>query len=134
MVIIAEMNVLAVGMEDRIGQFEGLPVRLLDMAHGSDAIHAFKTDSIDSVISHWNLIDMPDGEFLKRLKTVRPDMPTVAIVESNNPQQEIEARVLGVSAVIPEDCDGEYFRQVMASVFGLPDVRAIEALYAVKGF
>ena len=134
MVIIAEMNVLAVGMEDRVGEFDALPVRLLDMAHGSDAIHAFKTDSIDSVISHWNLIDMPDGEFLKRLKTVRPDMPTVAIVESNNPQQEIEARVLGVSAVIPEDCDGEYFRQVMASVFGLPDVRAIEALYAVKGF
>ena len=134
MVIIAEMNVLAVGMEDRVGEFDGLPVRLLDMAHGSDAIHAFKTDSIDSVISHWNLIDMPDGEFLKRLKAVRPDMPTVAIIESNNPQQEIEARMLGVSAVIPEDCDGEYFRQVMASVFGLPDVRAIEALYAVKGF
>jgi DNA-binding NarL/FixJ family response regulator len=75
---------------------------------------------------------MPDGEFLKRLKTVRPDMPTVAIVESNNPQQEIEARVLGVSAVIPEDCDGEYFRQVMASVFGLPDVRAIETLYKIS--
>ena len=73
MVIIAEMNVLAVGMEDRVGEFDGLPVRLLDMAHGSDAIHAFKTDSIDSVISHWNLIDMPDGEFLKRLKAVRPD-------------------------------------------------------------
>ena len=67
MVIIAEMNVLAVGMEDRTGEFEGLAIRLLDMAHGSDAIHSFKTDSIDSVISHWNLPDMPDGEFLKKL-------------------------------------------------------------------
>ncbi|MHC5094327.1 MAG: response regulator [Planctomycetota bacterium] len=102
MVIIAVLNVLAVGMKDRTGEFEGLPVRLLDMAHGSDAICSFKTGSIDTVISHWNLIDMPDGEFLKKLKAVRPEMPTVAIIEPNNPQQEIEARMLGVNAVIPE--------------------------------
>ena len=132
MVIIAEMNVLAVGMKDRTGEFEGLAMRLLDMAHGAEAIHSFKTDLIDSVISHWNLPDMPDGEFLKKLKAAKPEMPTVAIIEPNNPQQEIEARMLGVNAVIPEDCDGEYFRQVVASVFGLPDVRAIETVYAVK--
>ncbi len=132
MVIIAEMNVLAVGVEDRVGEFNGLPVRLLNMAHGSDAIRSFKTDQIDSVISHWNLADMPDGQFLKKLKAVKPDMPTIAIVEANNPQQEIEARMLGVSAVISEDCGDEYFREVMTSVLGLPNERAIETLYAVK--
>ena len=132
MVIIAEMNVLAVGMKDRMGGFEGLPVRLLDMAHGSDAIRSFKTASIDSVISHWHLEDMPDGEFLRKLKFVKPDMPTVAIIEPNNPQQEIEARALGVSAVITEDCSEDYFRHVMSQVLGLPD-HAIETLYAVKG-
>jgi DNA-binding NarL/FixJ family response regulator len=132
MVIIAEMNVLAVGMEDRADQFRGFPVRLLNLARGGDAIRSFKTGQIDSVISLWNLTDMPNGTFLKKLKAVKPDMPTVAIIDPDNPQQEIEARRLGVSAVIPEDCDGDYFRQVMASVFGLPDVEAIEALYAVK--
>lgn len=132
MVIIAEMNVLAVGVEDRAGEFNGLPVRLLNMAHGSDAIRSFKTDPIDSVISHWNLADMPDGQFLKKLKAVKPDMPTVAIIEANNPQQEIEARMLGVSAVISEDCGDEYFREVMTSVLGLPNERVIETLYAVK--
>jgi len=131
MVIIAEMNVLAVGMEDRAGEFNGLPIRLLNMAQGSDAIRSFRTDPIDSVISHWHLADMPDGKFLKKLKAVKPDMPTIAIVEPNNPQQEVEARMLGVSAVVPEDCDGEYLRQVMAAVFGLPNVAAIEKLYAV---
>jgi len=134
MVIIAEMNVLAVGMEDRVGEFEGLSVRLLDMAHGSDAIRSFRTDPIDSVISHWHLADMPDGEFLKKLKAVKPDMPTVAIVEPNNPQQEIEARMLGVSAVVSEDCGEDYFREVITSVLGLPNEQAIEALYAVKKF
>jgi len=134
MVIIAEMNVLAVGMEDRADEFNGLPIRLLDMAHGSDAIRSFKTDQIDSVISHWHLADMPDGEFLRKLKAVKPDMPTVAVVEANNPQQEIEARRLGVSAVVSEDCGDDYFRQVMTSVLGLPNEQAIEALYAVKEF
>ena len=131
MVIIAEMNVLAVGVESRADEFNGLPIRLLNMAHGADAIRSFKTDPIDSVISHWHLADMPDGQFLKKLRAVKPDMPIIAIVETNNPQQEIEARMLGVSAVIPEDCGGEYFRWVMTSVLGLPSVRAIEKLYAV---
>lgn len=134
MVIIAEMNVLAVGMKDRIGEFEGLPVRLLDMAHGSDAIRSFKTASVDSVISRWHLTDMRDGEFLKKLKVVKPDMPTVAIIEPNNPRQEIEARSLGVSAVVTEDCDENYFRQVMSGVLGLSGEHAIETLYAVKEF
>jgi DNA-binding NarL/FixJ family response regulator len=131
MVIIAEMNVLTVGVENRTSQFKGLPIRLLNLAHGSEAIRSFKTDPIDSVVSHWHLADMPDGQFLRKLKAVKPDMPTVAIVDPNNPQQEIEARQLGVSAVIPEDCDSGYFRQVMAAVFGLPNVEAIENLYAV---
>lgn len=134
MVIIAEMNVLAVGMKDRSDGFEGLPVRLLDAAGGSEAIHSFKTSSIDSVISHWNLPDMPDGEFLRKLKSAKPDMPTVAIIESDNPQQEIEARMLGVNAVICEDCDEGYLRQVVTAVLGLSDQQAIEALYAVKEF
>lgn len=134
MVIIAEMNVLTVGMEDRAGEFKGLPIRLLNMAQGSDAIRSFKTDQIDSVVSHWHLPDMRDGQFLKKLKAVRPDMPTVAIIEPDNPQQEIEARTLGVSAVIPEDCDDQYFREVMTSVLGLRSVREIETIYAVKDF
>ena len=132
MVIIAEMNVLAVGMEDRVGEFKGLPIRLLNMVHGSDAIGIFKTDPIDSVVSHWHLSDMRDGQFLKKLKAFRPDMPTVAIIEPDNPQQEIEARELGVSAVIPEDCDDHYFRQVISSVLGLQSVHEIENVYAVK--
>ena len=134
MVIIAEMNVLAVGMEDRTSEFNGLPIRLLNLTHGSDAIRSFKTDSVDSVVSHWHLADMPDGEFLRKLKAVKPDMPTVAIVEADNPQQEIEARMLGVSAVIPENCGDEYFRQVMTSVLGLSGVQSIEKLYAVAKY
>ena len=131
MVVIAEMNILAAGVEDRAGQLVDLPVRMNHAISGADAIRLFKTGSIDSVISHWNLADMPDGQFLKKLKAFKPDMPTVVIVEPGNHQQEIQARMLGVSAVITEDCDSDYFRQVMVSVLGMPGGRPAETLYAV---
>ena len=132
MVIIAKMNILSVGTGSRSESLSGLPVRLINMKKGFDAIRSFKTEHVDSVVSHWHLADMPNGRFLKKLKAVKPDMPTIAIIEGNNPQQEIEARSLGVAAVITEDSSEEHFRDVITAVLGFADVRAIEELYAVK--
>jgi DNA-binding NarL/FixJ family response regulator len=123
MVNIAEMNVLAVGMEDRAELFRDLPVHVLTQTLGIEAIRSFKTDQIDSVICHWHLSDMPDGLFLRRLKSAMPQVPVVAIVEPGNLQQEIEARQWGAAAVIPEDCGGDYFQQVIMSVLGLPKIQ-----------
>ena len=132
MVIIAKMNILSVGTGSRTESLNGLPVRLINMKKGFDAIRSFKTEHVDSVISHWHLTDMPNGRFLKKLKAVKPEMPTIAIIEGNNPRQEIEARSLGVAAVITEDSSEEHFRDVITAVLGLQDVRVIEELYAVK--
>ena len=132
MVIIAKMNILSVGAGSRTESLSGLPIRLIDLKDGYEAIRSFKTEHVDSVISHWHLADMPNGRFLKKLKAVKPDMPTIAIVEGGNHQQEIEARSLGVAAVITEDSNEEHFRDVITAVLGLQDVRAIEELYAVK--
>ncbi|MBN1982358.1 MAG: hypothetical protein JW795_12560 [Chitinivibrionales bacterium] len=132
MVIIAKMNILAVGAGSRIEALEGLPVRLITLKTGSQAVRSFKTEQIDSVISHWHLTDMPNGVFLKKLRAVKPQMPTIAIIESGNQQQEIEARCLGVAAVIPDDSSEEHFRAVMTAVLGLEDAGAIQTLYAVK--
>ena len=62
MVIIAEMNVLAVGMEDRVSEFKGLPIRLLNMIQGKDAIRSFKTDQIGefSDLSIMQILDALD--------------------------------------------------------------------------
>jgi len=59
-------------------------------------------------------------------------MPTIAVIQPNNPQQEIEARMLGVSAVVCEDSDSGYFRTVLTNVLGLQSAEAIETLYAVR--
>jgi CheY-like chemotaxis protein len=132
MVIVAKMNILAVGVGSRGKSLEGLPVRLVNLKDGYEAVSSFKTEQVDSVISHWHLADMPNGKFLKKLKAVKPQMPTIAIIEGQNPQQEIEARCLGVAAVITEDSSEEHFRRVITSVLGLQDAEAITELYAVK--
>ena len=101
--IAAKMTVLAVGAEERSAALEALPIRLIGLTRGSEAVRSFKTESIDSVVSRWDLDDMPDGLFLKRLLAIRPEMPTIAIVEPGKPDQEIAARSLGVAAVLAED-------------------------------
>ena len=131
MVIVAKMNVLAVGAEKWLASFAELPIRLISLKNGFDAVRSFKTEQVDSVVSHWHLDDMPDGLFLKRLRAIRPQMPTIAIVEPNNSQQEIAARSLGVAAVIPDDCSEDYFREVVSAVLNLSP-QSVERLYAVK--
>jgi DNA-binding NarL/FixJ family response regulator len=132
MVIIAKMNIMSVGAASHVKALDGLPIRLINLNTGSQAVSSFKTEQIDSVISHWHLADMPNGTFLRKLKAAKPQMPTIAIVEGQNPQQEIAARSLGVAAVITEDSSEEHFRAVVTSVLGLRDAKAIETLYAVK--
>jgi DNA-binding response OmpR family regulator len=133
MYVVAKANVLAVGLnEDKAEALKELPIRLINLQHGSQAASSFKTESYDSVISHWRLVDLEPGAFLRNLRGIRPNMPTIAVIEANNPTQEIEARSLGVSAVITEDCSDDHFREVVCAVLGLERVESITELYAVK--
>lgn len=132
MYVVAKANVLAVGLKDRAEALKELPIRLISLQHGSEAARSFKTESFDSVISHWHLVDTEPGVFLRNLRGIRPDIPTIAVIEANNPAQEIEARSLGVSAVVTDDCSDDHFRQVVCAVLGLERVESIAELYAVK--
>lgn len=132
MVIIAKMNVLSVGIEQADQCLVGFPIRLVKLNRASEAVRSFKTEHVDSVITHWHLSDMPNGKFLRKLKAAMPEMPTIAIIEADNPQQEIEARSLGVAAVICEDACSEHFQAVVAQVLGVSGRRAIEKVYAAK--
>jgi DNA-binding NarL/FixJ family response regulator len=132
MVILVKTKVLSVGIGEQAQYLQDLPIRLLNLSKGSQAVDAFKREQVDSVVSHWNLADMPDGQFLRKLRAVYPEMPTIALVEAGNQQQEIEARSLGVAAVIPEDSDGNYLRQVVSMVLGLQTVSQIEQVYAIN--
>jgi len=100
MILLVEANVLTVGLDGRTDGLAELPVRLINMRTGSEAIKCLRSEKIDSVISEWDLPDMADGSFLKGFKTVKPHMPTIAVVKPGDRGQEIAARSLGVAAVL----------------------------------
>jgi DNA-binding NarL/FixJ family response regulator len=132
MILLVEANVLTVGLDGKTDGLAELPVRLINMRTGSEAIKCLRNEKIDSVISEWNLPDMADGSFLKSFKTVKPHMPTIAVVKPGDRGQEIAARSLGVAAVLTDDTSTEHFRQTVSQVLGLSKTADIKAIHVVE--
>ena len=126
------MTVLSVGIRNKSKALKTLPVRVLVMDSGAEAVRHLFEDKIDVVISHWNLIDMPGGELLKKIVVAKPNLPTIAFVKTDDHQQEILARSIGVSVVLADDIDDEYFRQILRQIFDLTDVSLIEGISNVS--
>jgi DNA-binding NarL/FixJ family response regulator len=131
MILLVEANVLTVGLSGKTDGLAELPVRLINMRTGSEAIKCLRNEKIDSVISEWNLPDMADGSFLKDFKAVKPHMPTIAVVKPGDRGQEIAARSLGVAAVLTDDTSTEHFRQTVSQVLGLSKSADIKAIHLV---
>ena len=89
-----------------------------------------KNEEIDSVISRWDLDDMPNGMFLRNLRAVKPDIATIVFVKAGDWQQEIQARSLGVSAVLTDQADDEIFKETVANVLGIQNLVDIKAIAA----
>ena len=132
MILVIEANVLTVGLDGKNADLKELPIRLINMRTGSEAIKCLRSEKIDSVISEWDLPDMADGSFLKGFKTVKPHMPTIAVVKPGDKGQEIAARSLGVAAVLTDDTSPEHFRLTLSQVLGLGDTADIKAIHVVE--
>ncbi len=133
MLVLVKANVLTVGLEGRSKVLKELPIRLIDMRSGVEAARSLKNEKVDSVISTWDLEDMPDGQFVRNLRAVKPDIPTIVFITSGDSGQEIEARSLGVSAVLTDQADDELLKRTLMNVLGLSSVdAAIESIAAVK--
>ena len=132
MIVLVQASVLTVGLDGKNEVLRELPIRLITMQSGIKAARSLKTEKVDSVISKWDLDDMEDGRFLKNLRAVKPEIPTIAFVRAGDRAQEIAARSLGVSAVLTDDTDDELFRETVANVLGLKDVASIKAMSPVE--
>ncbi len=131
MIVLVQATVLTVGLNGKNEVLRELPVRLITMQSGIKAARSLKTEKVDSVISKWDLNDMEDGRFLKNLRAVKPEIPTIAFVRAGDRAQEIAARSLGVSAVLTDEADDEIFLETVANVLGLTDVTSIKAMSPV---
>ena len=128
MIVLVQATVLTVGLNGRNEVLKELPMRLITMQSGLEAARSLKNEKVNSVISRWDLSDMPDGRFLKRLRAAKPHIPTIAFVRPGNTTQEIAARALGVSAVLTEDASDETFIDTVANLLGLKGAIAIKAI------
>jgi DNA-binding NarL/FixJ family response regulator len=132
MIVLVQATVLTVGLNGKNEVLRELPIRLVTMQSGTEAARSLKNEKVDSVISKWDLDDMEDGRFLKRLRAVKPEIPTIAFIRTGDRTQEIAARSLGVSAVLTDDTSDELFRQTVANVLGLKGILSIKTITPAK--
>ena len=130
MIVVTKANVLTVGIADKAQALRELNIRVISLQFGKQAVRSLKSEKFDSVISRWDLPDMKNGTFLQGLKNIKRDMPTIAVIECGNTDQEISARSLGVSAVITEDISEDHFRELISQLLGLEEVEQIKEIYA----
>jgi len=130
MIVVTKANVLTVGIADKAQALKELNIRVISLQFGKDAVRSLKSEKFDSVISRWDLPDMKNGTFLQGLKNIKRNIPTIAVIESENTDQEISARSLGVSAVITEDISEDHFRELISQLLGLEEVEQIKEIYA----
>jgi DNA-binding NarL/FixJ family response regulator len=119
MVVLVQATILTVGLNGRNEVLRELPIRLIKMQSGLEAARSLKNEKVNSVISRWDLDDMPDGRFLKTFKAAKPYILTIALVRAGSKVQEIAARALGVSAVLAEDATDNVLRDTVANLLGI---------------
>ncbi|MCJ7692833.1 MAG: response regulator [Sedimentisphaerales bacterium] len=128
MVVLVQANVLTVGLDGRNEALRELPIQVIAMRSGVEAARSLKNEKVDSVISNWDLDDMPDGRFLRAFRAVKPDVPIIVFVKDGDMEQEIAARSLGVSAVLSQNTSNELFCRTVANVLGLRNLESIKAI------
>jgi len=132
MIVLVQATVLTVGLDGKSEVLRELPIQLIKMRSGGQAARSLKNENVDSVISKWDLVDMKGGRFLKRLRAVKPGIPTIAFIRAGDRAQEIAARGIGVSAVLTDETTDELFRETVANVLGIKDVVFIRAISPTK--
>jgi len=124
---VVQTTVLMVGADNKSHVIQELPIRLVLLDTGAAAVRFLKQERIDSLICKWDLVDIPNGGLLENVIGANPSMPTVALIEPGNFAQEIKAAQLGVTAIINDDIDDDYFRKVLSQLLGIKSMVTIGA-------
>ena len=122
---VVNTTILIVGAKERGEALRELPVRVILLDSGSEAVRCLRKEAVDAVVSKWHLVDVPNGGLLEAVIGANPGMPTVAFVRPGDAKQEVAARSIGVTAVLSEDIDDEYFRDVMCQILHIEEVTSI---------
>lgn len=117
---IVSRNIVLVGLADKGGDLQGLPAGIVSVDTGAEAIGCLKGLRVDTIVSHWELPDIRDGGFLRRIAEARPGTPIIAFIGPGDTESEVAARGLGVEAVLSDNVGKDYFRQIVCQLLGVP--------------
>lgn len=131
MLVLVKANVLVLGFGGRCDALNALPIRVVFIETGFEAGRSLKNESVNAVLSRWNLPDAPAGKFLLNLRLAKPYLPIIAVVDANDIEQEIAARSIGATAVLSDDAADKVFRQTVVEILGLEDSDEIKKLCAI---
>jgi DNA-binding NarL/FixJ family response regulator len=112
-------SVLAVGLGSRAECLAELPVDLDCAETARDAVAHLRVNRPDVVIGRWDLSNGPSGSLLSDIVGARPGLRTVAVISAGDIRAEIDARCAGITAIVPDDLDDDYFADIVCQLLGL---------------
>ena len=120
MVCAFDKTVLTVGLNGKTTALQALPVEVISADRGRDAIqHLREHLLLDAMVSTWDLPDMGNGDFVRRVKAARPWLPTVVLMDKGLGRREATARTLGIAALLPGDVEDYLLQRTIVAVLGL---------------
>ena len=122
MYFVADINILTIGIDLEIGHFDALPAMVIRSNSGMEAIrHLRENHKIDTIVTRWDLPSMPNGQFVRKIRTARPSIPIVVILDDPDEKREIGVRKTGVTAVIPSTANIACVLNVIKHVLNIQD-------------
>ena len=125
MISLLQPKILTVGLEGKNQVLEELPIHLIKCVGGMEAAAYLKKEKVESVVTVWDLPDMPGGMFVRRLRTVKRDAACIVIVNSGDIEQEINARSYGASVVLTDKASDDFLRRVVIETMRLQETCAV---------
>jgi DNA-binding NtrC family response regulator len=126
MIVLVQANILTAGLNGENQALEELPVHLVKVETAAQAARALKSENVDVVICPWDLVDCPDGLFVKRLRTAKPQVKIIVIIRAGSITEEIGARSSGVCAVLTNGGSDELLCQTLIAVLKLKEYAGAE--------
>jgi hypothetical protein len=126
-------NILIAGASDKVEILRGLSIRLFVAEFGSQAIRCLKRRRINTLISRWELVDVFDGELLRKVIAAKPEVTTLALIKAGDYLCEVAARSMGVSIVLPEDIDNDHFRDAVCQLVHISGESADRFAHKIEG-
>ncbi len=115
---IEKLKIIAVGVNDKTDVLRKLPAEIYTADDAAGALKILRKQITHMLVSRWNLPDRPDGRLIEKYINAGTGKPTAAFIEPKAPEQETQARILGVSLILPDDTDEDLIYDKTAMLIG----------------